>query len=61
MDPKNERRAAIGRALDRWESAPAHIRIMAGAYVGPLLEAVAAIERDLEDIRAQLAQLKGEA
>lgn len=61
MDPKQERRAAIGTALDKWEGAPAHVRVMAGTYVGPLLAALVAIERDLEEIRAQLAQLKGQA
>lgn len=43
-----QRRLAIGHAAGQWASAPAHVRALAGAYVGPLLSALEAIGRELD-------------
>lgn len=41
---------AINDALSAWEAAPLHIRMMAGAYVGPLLAALVAVGEKVEKI-----------
>lgn len=41
---------AINDALTAWEAAPLHIRMMAGAYVGPLLAALVAIGEKVNQI-----------
>lgn len=38
-------------------SAPGHVRIMAGAYVGPLLEALEAISAEMDARHEQLHQV----
>lgn len=40
----------VDDALVAWNNAPAHIRMMAGAYVGPLLVALAAIADRIEKL-----------
>lgn len=60
MGPSERRDSAILEAQRRWDGAPAHIKIMAGAYVGPLLEAIDAIGFELALIQGQIAHLKGE-
>lgn len=42
---------AVGDALAAWEKAPPHIRIMAGAYVGPLLAALVAVAEEVEKLK----------
>lgn len=55
MDVKNEQRErtqkAVADASAVWAKAPAHIKAMAGAYVGPLIEAVWQINHELESIK----------
>lgn len=58
MPEKIDRQRAVKLAADTWSGAPLHIRAMAGPYVGPLLAAVQAIERDLEWIREQIELMK---
>jgi hypothetical protein len=40
----------IDDALAAWDNAPLHIRVMAGAYVGPLLAALVAIGERIEKL-----------
>lgn len=44
----------IADALEAWNRAPAHIKVLAGAYVGPLLAAVVAMDE-------RVAKLEGGA
>lgn len=53
MDPKNDRLAAVAAAVRAWDGAPLHIKAMAGAYVGPLLEAIEAISAELDAIKGE--------
>ena len=47
----NEKREATERAIvsavGHWQQAPAHIRLMAGAYVDPLLKALMALNEEM--------------
>ena len=45
--------AKVTAAINAWSGAPMHVKAMAGAYVGPLLEALTAINRELHAIRVQ--------
>ncbi len=47
-------KAEILKAKTAWASAPGHVKIMAGAYVLPLLEALEAIGAHLDTITAQI-------
>lgn len=40
--------AAVKAAGESWGKAPAHVRLMAAAYVGPLLAALEAINSELQ-------------
>lgn len=51
MGTRERRKNAILEARQRWDGAPAHIKIMAGAYVGPLLEALEAIGAELDGLK----------
>lgn len=51
MDPKNDRLAAVAAAVKAWDGAPLHFKAMAGAYVGPLLEAIQAISAEIDAIK----------
>ena len=42
---------AIKSAREGWDGAPLHIKKMAGAYVEPLLDALNAINHELDYIR----------
>lgn len=42
---------AIDDALAAWESAPMHVRMMAGAYVGPVLAALEAVAEEVEKLK----------
>lgn len=48
LDLARARRLAIDTARIQWAGAPAHVKIMAGAYVAPLLDALHAIGRELD-------------
>lgn len=48
---------AVRVAFEKWAAAPMHIKAMAGAYVGPLLEALAALFQDQQLILDQLEQI----
>lgn len=41
-------KTAIEAAGDAWKDAPAHVKIMAGAYVSPLLAALADLQRQID-------------
>ncbi len=56
MNPSEARKCAILEARTRWDGAPAHIKIMAGAYVGPLLEALEAIGAEIEAMKEEGAR-----
>lgn len=47
-DPSAARRVAVAQARAAWATAPAHVKVLAGAYVGPLLDCLAAIGRELD-------------
>lgn len=40
----------VNDALAAWEKAPAHIRMMAGQYVGPILAALVALAERVEKL-----------
>jgi hypothetical protein len=42
---------AVAAAAAAWAKAPAHVRAMAGAYVGPLLAALMAINEELQEVQ----------
>lgn len=42
---------AVKDALAAWNNAPLHIRAMAGAYVGPMLAALAAVAEEVEKLK----------
>jgi hypothetical protein len=42
---------AVAEAAAAWAKAPAHVRAMAGAYVGPLLAALMAINEELQGVQ----------
>lgn len=44
---------AVYAAFDAWNKAPAHVKAIAGAYMGPVLEALGAINRELKSIREE--------
>lgn len=46
--------AAIKEAGESWAKAPAHVRIMAGAYVAPLLAALAALNDEIDELKREL-------
>jgi len=48
---------AVQVAFEKWAAAPMHIKAMAGAYVVPLLEALAALSQDQQLILDQLEQI----
>lgn len=41
---------ALGRAAKAWDGAPMHVKAMAGAYVGPMLEVMRAVCDHLERV-----------
>jgi len=45
---------AVDDALAAWNKAPAHVRMMAGAYVSPLLIALAAIANEVEALKEEV-------
>lgn len=53
---------AVAEATKAWERAPVHVKAMAGAYVGPLLDAIYWIDHDLgilkEEARKQREALE---
>ncbi len=51
MAPKNDRQKAVSEAVKAWAAAPMHIKAMAGAYVGPLLKAIEAINAEIDAIK----------
>lgn len=46
MKNRQKTAQAVAAAAAAWAKAPAHFRAMAGAYVGPLLEAMQAAETE---------------
>lgn len=45
------------RAVKAWERAPLHIKLMAQAYVDPLISAIGQMNDELGDIQQQLKVL----
>ena len=52
MAQKIGRRAAVAGAVAAWDKAPMHIKAMAGAYMGPILEAMQAFGQELDAMKA---------
>ncbi len=48
MDLQKNRQIAVDLAVKSWDRAPAHIKVMASAYVEPLLQALTAISAELD-------------
>lgn len=40
----------VREAAEAWAKAPAHVKTMAGAYVGPVMKALMAINSELEAV-----------
>lgn len=55
MTRSEKRRLWMVGAAQAWKKAPAHIRMMAGDYVGPLLTAIEAIGDELDEVQRQIA------
>lgn len=51
-DLSARRRLAVAQVGVAWAHAPAHVKLMAGPYVGPILEALKAVGTEL-DARGQ--------
>lgn len=49
-----KRREALKGAREAWKQAPAHVKMMAGAYVGPLLTALDALGEELDEVQDDL-------
>ncbi len=52
MQQEKNRQIAVDLAMEMWGRAPAHIKVMASAYVEPILRA-------LHEISAELDLMKG--
>lgn len=57
LETIKRRAEALQGALNAWEKAPAHVKVMAGAYVGPLLLALGALGEEVEEQRCDLLAL----
>lgn len=44
-------KTAIEAAGDAWNEAPMHIKLMAGAYVAPILAALADLQRQINTLK----------
>lgn len=55
METQIDRQKAVLGAAKAWQGAPGHVKAMAGAYVGPLLDAIILMGRELDEIRGQIA------
>ena len=42
---------AVLAARQSWDKAPLHVKMMAGAYVSPLLQALEALHMDVEQLK----------
>jgi hypothetical protein len=51
MEHREKTAQAVAAAGAAWAKAPVHIKAMAGAYVGPLLEAITAMNQELQSIK----------
>lgn len=51
MEHREKTVQAVANAAAAWAKAPAHVKALAGAYVGPLLEAIAAINEEFASFR----------
>lgn len=54
MNSGTIRKAAIKAAREKWEGAPAHVKIMAAAYVGPIFTAIEAMGAELDAINIDI-------
>jgi hypothetical protein len=52
-------RAMIQTARSTWDNAPQHVKIVGGAWVRPILAALQAMDAEMDQMRAELAELKG--
>ena len=41
---------AVAQAVAAWAKAPVHVKAMAGAFVGPLLAVLVAVNEELQEI-----------
>lgn len=53
MNRQKKRQLWLVGAEQAWKKAPAHVRVMAGDYVGPLLEALKAIGDELDEVQGR--------
>lgn len=52
-------KSAIEAANDAWASAPAHVKMVAGAYVAPILAALADQQRQINELALRIAYQGG--
>lgn len=53
-------KSALEAANEAWDSAPVHIKMMAGAYVSPILAALADQQRQINELALRVAYQGGE-
>ena len=61
MAEETKRETTTRRVTDSllaWDKAPMHVRVMAAAYVEPILEALAGLNREVQTITTDLEDLK---
>lgn len=58
MKETQTRRQALKRAEEAWDKAPATIKVMAGAYVAPILALIHAVGNELDTIQAAIDRLE---
>lgn len=54
MNTSEKRKAFQRMAETAWHKAPGHIRVMAGAYVEPILAAMQQIGNELDEVQRQV-------
>ena len=50
---------AVREALSAWDSAPPHIRLMAGAYVRPMLAALVILATSCQESNERITRIEG--
>lgn len=44
----------VMKAKEAWDNAPAHIRMMAGSYVAPVIAALIALDAELDALKKEV-------
>jgi hypothetical protein len=60
MDAKQVRRAKLQRVREAWDKAPATIRVMAGPYVVPIMDAMEAMGQELDTVCTEGVRCHGD-